>query len=246
MKTKRMIGFDRRIRLEWLDAMISWAAEELPLNNIRAKLYDLLEGHVSGAVKDGAQRKTFTVLARIWLTVPEELQSLRDDGLILYPKVAAAERMGVHWGMCIASYPFFREVVSQIGRLSKLQEELTLEQIRRRIIEQWGDTERVRRSARHVVQTLRDWEVLVPLERKGTYAGGKPITIQNPDLKSWLAEALILSNNTNMIPMRSLGAHPAFFPFSLSFSSQDIVNNPRLERFRQSLDEDVVMLRGKS
>lgn len=156
MKSKGIIGFDRRIQVEWLDQVAKWTSEGLPLSSIRERVCQSLDGQVSGAVEDGALRKTFTVLMHVWVSVPEKVVPLRDEGIILLGKARAKERLAVHWGMCMATYPFFSEVARQIGRLRNLQESFTLEEVRRRVVDGWGDTERVRRSVRHIVQTLRD------------------------------------------------------------------------------------------
>ena len=238
-----MIGFDRRIRLDWLEATAEWKAQGLSIKTIRTNLYDLLEGKVSAKVQDGALRKTFTVLAHIWLTVSEDLVPLRDEGLILLRKLRRSERIALHWGMCMATYPFFSEVAGQIGRLNSLQGEFTLDQVRRRIVEEWGDTERVRRSVRHVVQTLRDWKVLIPLERKGAYSNNTPIAIEAPILRAWLVEAYVLSNKANIIPVRFVTVSPAFFPFKMDqLTLRDLETNTRLTLFRHGLDEEMVTL----
>ena len=241
-----MIGFDRRIRLDWLEATAEWKAQGLSIKTIRTNLYDLLEGKVSAKVQDGALRKTFTVLAHIWLTVSEDLVPLRDEGLILLRKLSDSERIALHWGMCMATYPFFSEVAGQIGRLNSLQGEFTLDQVRRRMVEKWGDTERVKRSVRHVVQTLRDWQTLIPLERKGAYSKNNPITIESTLLKSWLVEALVRSNKANIIPVRSVNNNPIFFPFTMDQPTvRDLDANTRLSTFRHGLDEDMVTLNDK-
>jgi len=244
--TRKIIGFDRRIHLEWVEATAEWKAQGLTIKTIRTNLYNLLEGHVSSKVQDGAIRKTFTVLSHIWLTVSDDLVPLRDDGLFLLLKVRRSERIALHWGMCMATYPFFSEVAGQVGRLNRLQGKFTLHQVRRRTIEKWGDTERVRRSVRHVVQSLRDWKVLIPLERKGAYSKNNPITIESKLLKSWLVEALVRSNKANIIPVRSVKNNPIFFPFTMDQPTvRDLDANTRLSTFRHGLDEDMVTLNYK-
>jgi len=55
-----MIGFDRRIRLEWLDDVAQWASEGLSLDSIRERIYQLLERPGLRCVEDGALRKDFS------------------------------------------------------------------------------------------------------------------------------------------------------------------------------------------
>lgn len=242
-----MIGFDRRIRLEWLDDVAQWASEGLPLSSIRERIYHALEGQVSGAVEDGALRKTFTVLAHVWVNVPEKIIPLRDEGIFLLERARGKERLAVHWGMCMATYPFFSEVARQVGRLSNLQESFTLDQVRRRVVEGWGDTERVRRSVRHIVQTLRDWDVLISEESKGTYSKNTPILIEMPALKAWLVEAQLISNEASAVPLRTILEGPALFPFRIGrITTKELEKNYRLTTFRHALDEDMVSLSGRT
>jgi hypothetical protein len=243
LKTKGTIGFDRRIRIEWLDDVAKWASEGLPLDSIRERIYQALEGQVSSAVEDGALRKTFTVLAHVWVSVPKKVIPFRDEGILLLERARGKERLAVHWGMCLATYPFFSEVAKQIGRLSNLQQSFTLDQVRRRVVEGWGDTERVQRSVRHIVQTLRDWGVLLSDQRKGIYSKDAPIIIEMPVLKAWLVEAQMISNGGGAVPLRAVLEGPAFFPFRIGhITTKELEKNRRLTAFRHALDEDMVSL----
>lgn len=242
-KKNRTIGFDRRIRHDWLDATADWAAKGLAAPDIRANLEHFLEGKVVSANKDGARRKTITVLLHIWVLIPERLRPLRDAGLAILRRGSASVRLPLHWGMCMASYPFFGAVTGKIGRLLRLQDSVTLEQVRRRIVEEWGDTERVHRSVRHVVQTLRDWRLLIPKDRSGSYITVSPRPVTDVILQAWLIEAYLLSSGAGMIPFRQVTLSSSLFPFSLDLSIKGLGSNPRLEVFHQGLAESFVMLR---
>ena len=49
MEERRIIGFDRKIALSWLDATADWAAQGLSAAEIRQRLDRLLAGQVAGA-----------------------------------------------------------------------------------------------------------------------------------------------------------------------------------------------------
>jgi hypothetical protein len=115
--------------------------------------------------------------------------------------------------------------------------------VRRRVVEGWGDTERVQRSVRHIVQTLRDWDVLISEESKGTYSKNAPINIEMTALKAWLVEAQLLSNGAGAIPLRTALEGPTLFPFKIGhIAAKELENNQRLTVFRHALDEDMVAL----
>ena len=68
---RRIIGFDRRIRLEWLDAAADGAAAGLAPADLRSSLVRRLEGEVAGGgTPHQARGKTATVLLHVWARVP--------------------------------------------------------------------------------------------------------------------------------------------------------------------------------
>ena len=79
----KLVGFDRKIHLSWLDATADWASQGLPAADIRNRLDRLLAGQVAGIGSHSARGKTMTVLMHVWVLVPDTLLPLRDDGLVL-------------------------------------------------------------------------------------------------------------------------------------------------------------------
>ncbi|KXK39350.1 MAG: hypothetical protein UZ16_OP3001000473 [Candidatus Hinthialibacteria bacterium OLB16] len=235
----RAIGFDRKIDLGWIEMTAACAAMGLSAKEINVLVDEFLKGLIRG---EDARRKTKNLLTGIWVRVSRGVQAYRDAGLGLLEEVGGKDRLAIHWGMCIATYPFFWDVISQIGRLSSLQGEMSLEQIRRRIIEKYGDRERVHRSVRHVVQSLRAWDVL-RLKKSGIYSVRTPIRLGNPSLEAWLVESYFHAVPGTSIPFNHLTNFSADFPFSLSLGLNDLRLNPRLEVFRQSMDIDFVSLK---
>ena len=104
-----------------------------------------------------ARGKNMTVLMHVWVLVPEPLVQLRDDGLNLLYGRSGRDRLPVHWGMCLATYPFFRDVAETTGRLLALQGRARLSQIVRRTTESWGSRSTVVRASQRLVRTLDGW-----------------------------------------------------------------------------------------
>lgn len=136
--TRRIIGFDRKVRLSWLDATAEWTAQGLSAAETRAQVARLLDGQVAGDGPHSARGKTMTVLLHVWMAVPDVVVPLRDDALTLLCGRTGRGRLPLHWGMCLATYPFFRDVAATTGRLLALQGEAALSQIVRRIAESWA------------------------------------------------------------------------------------------------------------
>lgn len=241
---RQTIGFDRKIQLDWLDATADWAAQGLGLPEIRSRIGRLLEGQVAGSGHRSAREKTMTVLLHVWVVVPRTLAPLRDEGLALLRDRSGRDRLPLHWGMCVSTYPFFRDVAATTGRLLALQGKAALSQITRRTAESWGERSTVIRAAQRVVRSLVEWGVLKETEGRGIFAAAPRIAIANRDgIGAWLVETAISNCDRRGRPLRSLLTNSAFFPFVLHLSPRELAASPRIELHRQGLDEDVVMLK---
>lgn len=238
--TRPIIGFDRKIRLRWLDATAEWTAQGLATPAVRGQLERFLDGQVAGEGPHSARGKTMTVLLHVWATVPDEVAPLRDDGLALLRGRGGRERLPLHWGMCLATYPFFRDVATATGRLLALQGTAAQAQIVRRMAESWGERTTATRAVQRIVRSFVEWGVLVETGHRGTYAAAAKIPVAG--VGPWLLEAGLVSSGRREYPLRALAAGAAFYPFDMTLSGQDVGGNPRLEICRQGLDEDVVML----
>ena len=241
---RQTIGFDRKIELGWLDATADWTGEGLPTAEIRSRLEKLLEGQVAGEGPHSARGKTMTVLLHVWCLAPHQLGPLRDDALTLLRKRSGRDRLPLHWGMCVSTYPFFRDVAATTGRLLGLQGKAALSQITRRTAESWGERSTVIRAAQRVVRSLVEWGVLKESEERGIFVAAPRIEVTKKDgIGPWLVQAAMSNCGCRPRPLRSLLTSSAFFPFLLRLSSRDLAGNTRLEVHRHALDEDIVVLR---
>lgn len=243
MSGRKVIGFDRDIQLEWLDKTAVWASQGLKIEEIRSNLDRLLEGKVKRSGQRSARDKTMTVLLHVWSQVPDALTPLRDEGLRMLPERTSKERLPLHWGMCIATYPFFRDVVAIIGRLLRLQGTVALTQLTRRATESWGERSTVIRAARRIGRSLVRWGILTESGERGVYLQAPMVTITNDDeVGPWLVEAGLSNCDGQARPLRSLLGSPELFPFSLAVSTVLLRSRKSLEIHRLSLDEEMVSL----
>ena len=240
----KIIGFDRKIRLSWLDATADWAAQGLPAAAIRARLDRLLDGQVAGEGPHSARGKNMTVLLHVWVLVPETLVQLRDDGLDSLYGCSGRNRLPVHWGMCLATYPFFRDVAETTGRLLALQGRAALSQIVRRTTESWGSRSTVARATQRVVRSFVAWDVLVETEERGIYVPEKKIEVADRVVAPWLLEAGLVNSDRREHPLPGLANAASFFPFDIRLSARDLGCRPRLELHHRSIDGTVVTSRG--
>ena len=239
MKRSKLIGFDRRLELDWLDMAADCVNQGLSQQDSTDRLRSYLSKRIPNIP---AQKKTLTVLQGIWIKVPESLYGLRDSGAMLLKNNGKSVRLPIHYGMCLASYPFFGSVVHQIGRLNRLQGEIKTSQVKRRVVEKYGDTERVRRSVRHVVQSLNTWQVL-QMVKPGLYTINKPNDVFLSEIRLWLIEALLHSQDGKGLSVSDVRDENRLFPFIVNSSASELSKNPRLTITRQNVDSELITLR---
>jgi hypothetical protein len=240
----KQIGLDRILRVEWLDATAHWVKESFLKDEIRPKLDKLLESFLANTGTRGSRDKTITALMKIWVNVPQHLRPLRDDGLRLLDILDTKQKIAVHWGMCIAVYPFFRDIATVTGRLINVQGTAVMAQITRRMVESWGERSTLIRATQRVVRTFVYFGALQETDRKGVYKAANKIKLDNfNELTTWLIESYILSNGNKMKSLQEVLNHPAFFPFEMHLTAWDIPKDSRIEIHRHGLDESMVVVR---
>lgn len=247
---QKQIGFSQRIRLEWLQQTANLVLAGNDKGAVNNSLQELLKDKVSvgGKAVRGNKEKAITILMKIWLNVPGELEAVRDDGLELLKNLPSKDQIAVHWGMAMAVYPFWAAVAAHTGRLLRLQGTAAAAHVQRRVREQYGERETVSRAARRVIRSFVDWGVLSETSEKGIYGQGLTRSIDDHRLISWLIEASLHARSNGSAATRDLLDSTSLFPFRLMrMSAERLVSaSPRLDLLRHGLDDDLVMLRQDS
>lgn len=241
------IGFSQRIRLEWFERtanLILAGAEKAAINS---GLQEFLKDKVSigGDAERGNREKIITILMKVWLTVPAELESLLVGGLELLKRVPRRDHMAVHWGMVMAVYPFWSGVATQVGRLLRLQGSAAATHVQRRVREQYGERETVSRAARRVLRSYLDWGVLQESGEKGIYSAGPSLAVEDSRLIAWLVEASLHARANGSASLKDLLDSPSLFPFRLKpmHAESLLAASSKIDILRHGLDDDLVMLR---
>ncbi len=193
MKSLPIIGFDRYVPRHWLDAALAVAAGEVD----RSAVVSLLANEIAGVE---ARSKTMIILNRIWLTPRPTLVDFASAGVAICQSKRDIDQLPFHWGMALASHPFFATVADAIGRLLKLHGEFTALQINRRLKEQLGDRASILRATEAVLQTMLEWGVIRELEdRKRTFLAGNQIHVKSAPTSLWLIEACLRASGRSLI-----------------------------------------------
>jgi hypothetical protein len=221
MKPLPTIGFDRYVPRHWLDAALAVAAGEAE----RGAVVALLETEIAGVE---ARSKTMIILNRMWLTPHPTLLEFASAGVAIYQADKGTDTRPLHWGMALASHPFFAAVADNIGRLLKLHGEFTALQINRRLKEQLGDRASILRATEAVLQTLTEWLVISEAtDRKRCFVVGSDAVKTAPALSLWIVEACLHASG------KSLNLNEASnlaFPFKLSpLREADLVRHSRMK-----------------
>ena len=241
------IGFSQRIRLEWFEQ----TANLVLAGNDKAAVNDTLQALLKDKVFVGSQaersnrEKIITILLRTWLTVPHELEMLRDEGLELLKRIPRRNHLAIHWAMVMAVYPFWSGVAVQVGRLLRLQGSAAVAHIQRRVREQYGERETVFRATQRVVRSYLDWGVLQETGSKGIYTAGTTLPIDDARLIAWLTEAALYARANGLAPLKALLDSPSLFPFRIKpiHAESLVAASCRLDMLRHGLDDDLVVLR---
>jgi len=196
-----VVGFDRKIKREWLDALLDRMAEEPNEDSVRSFLHQLLQREHPG---ETARGKTVTVLMRIWFFVPAEHEELRQNALELLKVIPAKDRIWLHWAMCLLAYPLFRDTANAVGRLLNLQHDITLGQIHRRLIDSWGERSTVTRAFQRVVRSMVEWNTLADAEARGHFTTAAALTTKSKPLQMWLLRVSHAAEGTEMIETAQL------------------------------------------
>lgn len=243
MTERRSIGIDRRVDLEWLDAVAGQVAAGAEEPAIREAIFKLLDGVVTGGNKRGtACHKTMSVLSRTWVNVGPETRLLRDRAARLLPQLTKAQRLGLHWALLTATYPFFADVATNTGRLLALQGNLNLAQLTRRMREEWGDRSTMTRAVQRVIRSMVQWGVLADSDQRGVYVSAKePIPVP-ATVGELLLEALLMRHDGESLPVDQALRYPCFFPFRIDRMTSHLRQSVRFVIYRQGNGMDVIML----
>ncbi|EGQ9112936.1 TPA: hypothetical protein O4G41_002654 [Vibrio alginolyticus] len=234
---KVSIGFNRHLEPDWLAQTASWVANGIDGQALKDRIDSMLEPAFTSKV---AKDKTRNLLFGIWNKLPKHIsERFQSRGASLLME-HSEQHLVFHWGMMLSKYPFFAFVVGQIGKLTKLNDTFIYSQLEDRVTEQYGDTSTIKRSMQFVVRTLINLEVLKN-PKQGVYELNRAVSIELPEIKGWLVEAIMHSNQSSSRSLSSINDDTVWFPFKLFFDLSDVQANKELEAHLQSSDTVVFL-----
>jgi len=244
MKRDDQIGFSQRIQLDWLEyttnLLLAGNSKDEIVAALREKLWDRLS-HGRNPER-GNREKAITILTKVWVTVPKELQALRDEGLQLVQRLPVNDRLLVHWCMCMVAYPFLGTVAEATGRLLQLQGTAAAAHVQRRVRERLGERETVSRATRRILRAFADWGVLLETGEKGIYRGANKRHVEDTQLAMWVIKTIIVARDAKSQLLSGALRGPRLFPFDIVVPTlSELERCGAFEVTRQGLDHEILL-----
>lgn len=193
LPSARPIAFNRRLRSSWLEEGLRLRADGLDGPLWVERMEELIKVDISG--KDSIA-KSMRYLRHVWMDSGED-EVLRADAISNYrSKPTSCTAVVLSWGMVIATYPFLNDVAATVGRMLRVQPEVKLEQILRKLSETYGERETVRRSGRYALGVITDFGFVKRTSSAGCYVLGNPMKI-DPTQSGWFVRAWFKATASN-------------------------------------------------
>ena len=204
----KMVGFSRKLRLQWLDRAAESAAEGADAEKAKYLLNEYLKFEIESPT---TLRKTREILIRLWIAEDNEpAKRLREEGLSIireHPEYAPI----VHWCVILATYPVFADLCKIIGNLAEFQGEITTGQIRSKLFDEWGERTTLLYTVEKEISSLKDWGILESV-RQGKYQIVQGAAADER-VSAFMAYALMLAVPRAYYSLSDLNRSPYFFPF---------------------------------
>lgn len=238
-KKKISIGFDRYIERAWLEQIAQWVAKEKNRDELHEFVDDYLAPFINGST---SLRKTKNVLFGVWVNTSDENELFKQQAIDFLKDCSDDERLAIHWSLSIASYPFFASLVRLIGRLLKLQGDISSKELIRRSVELHGDTESVRRATARLLQSLGQWGVLIP-KSDGLFHMAPKIHLTSSELVTTCLSANLCHKIDGRSSLRELVSDPAWFPFTIDNRLFNPDLSSLLEVVHGTVDDQIIALK---
>ena len=241
MMTSKSIGFSRTVYLSWLDATAMCRAQTDDLGQIRQELEPILEKHLTGKV---ARRKTIDVLLSIWHKSADVSPILHKDAISLYQNAyVSSDYVWLHYGLTLIYYPLFRQVTSAIGQISRFEETITRDMLKRRMASEFGHLGALDRYVERLSASLTEWGILPAAEARSVYRPiRRELITDSLELQLWLLACALFAHPGESLPFTDFLRLPELFPFKFSVALEDFRSSDYFSVQREGMGWDMVRL----
>jgi len=236
----KSIAFNRSLRCSWVVEGLRLLGEGVEREAWVERMGELLSRDIAGR---DSLRKSMRYLRHLWIE-PGANESLRAGAVALHrdSRDPARDR-ALAWGMASATYPFLMETAESACRILRVQPEMKLEQLLRKLCASFGEKETVRRSGRYALGLITELGFLERAGGPGRYRQAPPLKIEDPRLADWLLRAWFMATGTRgTVDRIALNNHPGlgFFHGASLVDAAVRQGGARIERL--SLSTEVVSM----
>lgn len=240
LPSAKSIAFNRRLRAAWLREGLRLLADGADKETWLERMEDLVRESNKG--RDSIT-KSMRYLRHVWLETGAS-EPLRDEAVDLFRSRPSREASTVlPWGMLIATYPFLNEVSATVGRMFRVQPEVKLEQLLRKLTATYGERETVRRSGRYALGVITDFGFVQRGSAAGCYTLNQPLKPTDAALSGWLARAWFAATKSpDVIDRVVMTGSPSLAFFDAAAVISDSIQTGVLVPERLSLTQEVLRL----
>lgn len=146
------IGMDRFVDIEWMALAAAVVRGEMELDGLNTRL----TADISGIQ---VKRKTIGILNRMWFPDDEVARELAETAAKL-AMTDGGDRAAAFEAVAISAYPYFRQVLENVGRLLRLQETCSPGEVHRRMFEQHGKRTTIDQATSYTFKTMVSWGLI--------------------------------------------------------------------------------------
>lgn len=208
----------RPIKPEWMNMTAELLAEN---REDMDKIKDSINEYISHFIKSSINiRKTREILVNTWVEVDSDNLEFRERALKVYKECPQTDRPAVHWAMMLMAFPVFRDLCTIVGKLSGMQEEVTLSQVQRRIYEIWGERNTLVHAIPKNIKTLKEFGALKQV-KPGVYRVVRR-TVEDKDVGCILLYAALKTGGKLYQSVSEIDRLKELFPFDLNLGMDDL------------------------
>jgi hypothetical protein len=233
------IGFNRSIKLDWLNATAAFCAEVDDPAVIRERLTAIIQQDIRSPTNI---RKVIAILLHIWRQGAQTQPMLYQIAWQQFQATGTlSDRLWLHYGLTMMAYPFFRQTLRAVGQLARYDEVIMTTAVRQKLYAELGELGSIEAAATRVIFTLRDWGILTDADQRHGYLPQyRTFLASNLGLERWLLACALQAHPVEQLPFADLLHLPALFPFQFTVTAHDLRQSAEFQVQRQGLGLDMV------
>jgi hypothetical protein len=215
----KMVGLSRNLKMTWLNKAVELLSEDLPETEYKDKLNEYLSFEIKSPTN---LRKTREILMNLWYYENPETQALRTQARSLIEK-DTDNSLAAHWCVILATYPIFVDVSRIIGKLFEFDDEFTLQQLKQKIFDEWGERATLFHSIDKIIATMKAMDAL-KASKPGRYSIVKH-EVKNDGVNALLASTGMTVEDKGNFTLQELRGMSYMFPFKYQIEREMLMMN---------------------